>query len=113
MMNCMFCSQDSAGKHQPYCPNSNVGKNADFVRFLDELSSDSNIELRPFDSLIEKYMGLVSAFMMTTDLIDVAGDQFGVERLEAVAAYVLKKLDECIGAIAALQEKEDDDRDEE
>jgi hypothetical protein len=79
---------------------------------LDGLGSDNNIELRPFDSLIEKYMGLMSAYMMTVDLIEVAGEQFGESRLELVASYVLDKLDDCIGAIVALQEKEDDKRDE-
>ncbi len=111
--NCTFCSLDSAGNHQFHCPSHK--RETDFVGFLNQLGSDSNIELRPFDSLIEKYMGLMSAYMMTVDLLEVAGETFGAERLDTVASYILTKLDECISAITALQEREyeNDERDDE
>jgi hypothetical protein len=102
---CEFCSPTSGGNHQLHCP---LSRKSEFARFLDTFGSDSNIELRPFDSLIEKYMGLMSAYMMTVDLLEVAGETFGPERLEAVADYVLDKLDICISEIVSLQEKKSD-----
>lgn len=114
-MNCPFCSQDSAGTHQPHCPNhpdrqKGKAKTA-FSQFLDVMA-DAKIEARPFDSLIEKYMGLMSAYMMTVDMVEVVGDMFGKERLEAVASYILDELDDCIEAIVQLEEKKNGDRDD-
>jgi hypothetical protein len=112
MDSCPFCSQDSAGNHQPHCVNYPKKSQTAFGQFLDILGTDKQIDARPFDSLIEKYMGLMSAYMMTMDMIEVVGDMFGEKRLQAVASYILDELDECIETIVKLEEKKNGDRDD-
>ncbi len=108
---CAFCSVDASGNHQRHCPSST--NKTQFKNFLDSLSFNDNIDLRPFDSLIEKYMGLMSAYMMTMDMIEVAGEMFGEQRLTVVGNYVLDKLNVCIDEIVELEERHGREKDPE
>lgn len=104
MSGCPYCSVNSAGTHEVNCPNYSKPKSSLDI-FLDKLNSDT-IEIRPGPAqvLIGQYIELLSAYGMTMDAIELAGEQLGIEKLKKVSLYIEKALQEKINEIVALQE---------
>jgi len=99
---CPFCRLEAAGEHEATCPNKEIVKSN---RFLDALNADS-IEIRPSPAqiLIGQYIELLSAYAMTADAAELAGDQLGVVKLTQVSLFIEKALKAKIDEIVALVE---------
>lgn len=108
MNGCQYCKIDTAGGHEVNCPNyynTNVKKIAGVNKFLEALNADT-IEIRPgpVQVLIGQYVELLSAYALTIDAIEVAGDQLGTEKLTKVSLFIESALKNKINEIVALEE---------
>ena len=111
MNNCQFCSMDTAGKHQPHCPNNQDTNTSSMDRFFDALKdSATEYKPRPAQVLIGEYIELLSAYAMTVDTMELAGEELGMERLKKVVQFIENALDKKLDEIAALQEEADDEK---
>jgi len=102
---CPYCSINTAGEHEVTCPNKkHISINLE-NKFLDALNADS-IEIRPGPAqvLIKQYTELLSAYAMTLDAVELAGEQLGVVKLTQVSLFIEKALKEKISEIVALME---------
>jgi hypothetical protein len=103
---CPYCSINTAGEHELTCPNRPSTKIPYLGnKFLDALDADS-IEIRPGPAqvLIGQYIELLSAYAMTLDAVELAGEQLGVVKLTQVSLFIEKALKAKIDEIVALME---------
>lgn len=104
-MSCIYCSMDTAGNHDPSCPTSLRPSSVEEM-VQTAITARAHI-IQPVDLdevMIEKYAGLLSTYCMTLDMMEMAADVFAVDRLQLVADFIRKALDECINEIVAIQE---------
>ena len=103
---CPYCRINTAGDHEVTCPNAVVRKEVGLQsKFLDALNADT-IEIRPGPAqvLIGQYIELLTAYAMTMDAVELAGEQLGIVKLTQVSLFIEKALKIKINEIVALME---------
>ena len=105
-MSCIYCSVNTMGEHEPTCPLYNKKETSpidDFVNSLKNFQQTIAV-IPPDEDYIERYIMLLSAYNMTIDILEVAPDLVGSERLDKVADFIQAALIRCIDEMVMIQE---------
>ena len=103
-MDCPFCNM-MGGKHETRCPS--LQSNPLLEQFL--AAQKAEPEKVDTDTLIEQYIGLMTAYAMTLDALEFAGKSLGRDRLKKLAILIENSVDGKIDDILASCEEEEND----
>lgn len=102
-MECPFCHKTD-GKCDKTCISRQ--SNPLLEQFLAAKAKSDTVDA---DTLIEQYIGLMTAYAMTLDALEFAGKSLGRDRLKKLALLIENSVDAKIDEILAACEEEEDE----